>query len=345
MTVSSDAGPARPRMAFVISAPRSGSTLLERMLEAHPMIHGGPEPHLLTPLAHLGVWAKVDKAPYDHILAAESQKLFVAGLPGGEQDYWDACRAYCDVLYGRALAASGRQVCLDKTPAYALILPFMARVFPDAAYVVLTRHPLATLSSYAHSFFDGSYRAAQEHNPLLERYVPALAAFLRQREVPFLHTRYEDLVKDPDAVMRGVCDHLGVPFDPSIIEYGNAGGSGRKGLGDPVGVDRQTRPTTGSLKKWVEDLASNPENLALARATVARLDPGDLRILGYPPETLWAPLDEALGRPVRAKMARLTRYRIQRKLIVGLRARARRGGAFRKLLETARLACDVLLRE
>ena len=66
-----------PDMLFIISSPRSGSTMLERMLESHSMILGGPEPHLLTPLAHLGVWDKVDQAPYDHVLAADAQKLFV----------------------------------------------------------------------------------------------------------------------------------------------------------------------------------------------------------------------------------------------------------------------------
>ncbi|HIA47751.1 MAG TPA: hypothetical protein EYN96_07230 [Candidatus Hydrogenedentes bacterium] len=90
-----------PTMLFVISSPRSGSTMLERMLDSHSQIRGGPESHLLTPLAHLGVWDKVDKAPYDHILSAESQKLFVDQLPNKKQDYWDACRAYCDTLYGR----------------------------------------------------------------------------------------------------------------------------------------------------------------------------------------------------------------------------------------------------
>ena len=50
-------------MLFVIGPPRSGSTLLARMIGAHSLIYGRPEPHLLTPLAHLGYYAKVDKAP------------------------------------------------------------------------------------------------------------------------------------------------------------------------------------------------------------------------------------------------------------------------------------------
>ena len=94
-------------MLFVISSPRSGSTMLERMLESHSQILGGPESPLLTPLAPLGVWDNVEKAPYDHVLAAESQNLFIERLPGRKQDYWDACRAYCDVLYGRLLDADG----------------------------------------------------------------------------------------------------------------------------------------------------------------------------------------------------------------------------------------------
>jgi hypothetical protein len=43
----------------------------------------------------------------------------------------------------------------------------MMKVFPDAKYVVLTRHPLAIFSSFASSFFDGNYPVAQEYNPKL----------------------------------------------------------------------------------------------------------------------------------------------------------------------------------
>ncbi len=334
------------KMLFVIGAPRSGTTMLERMLSSHSMIQGGPEPHLLTPLAHLGVWDKVDKAPYDHVLAAESQKLFVRQLPHQEQDYWDACRAYCDVLYGRYLESKGNKpICLDKTPAYGLILPFMQKVFPDGKYVVLTRHPMAMFSSFANSFFDGDYQVAQQYNPLLNRYVPALAAFLRQQETPFVHVRYEDLVKDPETWFAKICDYIGIPFEPEAIEYGKQGEVERpKGLGDPIGVQQHTRPSTASVKKWVQELASDPKKLALMKEVVAQLDPADLATLGYPLEKLWKPLEEA-GKVTAPKPPKLDRYRLQRKLIIRLRAHAQRGGAFRRLLTKLRLVTDVLLRE
>lgn len=336
------------KMLFVIGAPRSGTTMLERILSAHSMIQGGPEPHLLTPLAHLGPWAKVDKAPYDHVLAAESQKLFIEQLPHQEQDYWDACRAYCDILYGRYLSGKGtKPVCLDKTPAYALILPFMQRVFPDAKYVVLTRHPLAMFSSFANSFFDGDYQTAHRFNPLVERYVPAIAAFLRQPETPHFHVKYEALVKAPEEWMEKIYTHIGVPVELETVEYGKAGEDGAhgKGLGDPIGVKQHSRPQTGSVKKWAQELAADPAKLALMRQVVDSLDPADLETLGYPLETLWQPL-EAVGPEAPAlPRPKMNRYRLQRKAIIRLRALAQRHAGFRALLQKMRLGADVLLRE
>jgi hypothetical protein len=325
----------KPSMLFVISSPRSGSTMLERMLESHSQIQGGPEPHILTPLAHLGVWDKVDKAPYDHVLAAESQKLFLEQLPKGEQDYWDACRAYCDVLYGRWMETSDKTICLDKTPAYGLILPFMMKVFPDAKFVVLTRHPLATFSSFANSFFDGDYQVAQKFNPLLNRYVPALAKFLRQDEVPFIHVQYENLVKDPESWMEKIYEYIGIPFEKESIDYGShkRDETEKKGLGDPIGVQQHSRPSTGSDK------------LSLMQTVIGQLDPADLETCGYPIDTLWSAMDEAEGKTFTPKKQPLSRYRLQRKAIIKARGLAQSNKAFRGLLSKVRLAADVLLRD
>ena len=107
------------RLLFVVSPPRSGSTLLQRMIGSHTQVFTHPEPHLITPLAYLGYHDTVDKAPFDHINSAEAIRLFVSGLPRGEEDYLDALRAYADTMYGRMLEPSGKRFFMDKTPAYA----------------------------------------------------------------------------------------------------------------------------------------------------------------------------------------------------------------------------------
>ncbi len=330
---------------FVVGSPRSGSTMLARMISSHSLVYGRPEPHLLTPLAHLGYFANVDKAPFDHVLAAESTKEFVADLPGGEQDYVDACRAYTDTLYLRMLSQKpDKRYFLDKTPAYALVLDFIARIYPNAKYVVLTRHPLAVFSSFAESFFDSDYKAAHDYNPITERYVPAIAKFLRERKAPIHQVVYENLVADPDTVMRGVFEFLGIPHEAEAIDYGKHEHAG-KGLGDPIGVAKHSRPSTASLHKWAAEVSGNPERLALCREIVARLDPADLEIWGHPLETFWKPLEDLAGKSVTPKPKKLDRYRLERKAIMVLRAQAQRSAAFRKLLLRARLATDVLLRE
>jgi len=333
------------KVFFVIGSPRSGSTLLARMLGSHSQIQTRGEPHMLTPLAHLGYYEKVDKASYDAVLAAESIREFVSELPGGERDYIEACRAYTDTLYGRYLDQHpDKALFLDKTPAYALILDFMARVYPDARYVVLTRHPLAIFSSFAESFFDSDYQAALDYNPICERYVPAIAKFLREAKTPQYHVVYEDLVADPEPVLKEIFEFLGLEHEPDAVDYGKHGSAG-KGLGDPIGVKKYSRPSTASIHKWAAEIAGNPQRMELCRGIVDRLAPEDLALWGHPLETIWQPLEEAGAAGATPKPKKLDRYRLQRKLIVNLRKMVARSDGLRKLLGRLRLATDVLLRE
>lgn len=331
------------RFVFVIGPPRSGSTMLQRMLGSHPAVATHPEPHIVTPLAHLGYYANVDKAPYDHINAAEAQRAFVDDLPRGEDDYLDACRAYTDVLYGRMLEQSGKQLFVDKTPANALVLPFLTRLYPHARYVVLTRHPLAVLCSYANSFFEGDFDRAVGFNDILGRYVPAMAELLRRGDIDFHHVCYEDLVRDPDRHMQDIFSYLGVPHRPDAIEYGRHRHQD-KGYGDPK-VRHRDRPTTASVESWAEVLASDEHKLEAARQVIARLDPDDVRIWGYDPDGLFDPVAAAGGTPPSRDWRWMTdSYRLKRKVFLGLRKGVRHnslGGVLRRV----RYYCDVLLRE
>ena len=334
------------QLLFVIGPPRSGSTLLMRMLSSHSAIYSRPEPHLLTPLAHLGFYDTVDTAPFDHLQAQQSARQFVADLSRGEQDYLDACRAYTDVLYGRMLAArgKGKPLFLDKTPANALVLPFITKLYPRARYVVLARHPAAIWSSYANSFFDGDYVAARKFNPILNRYVPAIARFLRERPVPLVRVSYESLVQRPEEEMRRVFEFLGLAFEPGTIEYGKHD-LDAKGLGDPTGVDRHSRPVADSVEKWASELAAEPAKLAVVREMVGLIDDADLETWGFPRATFFAPVEAAAragARPLPPPPF-FDRYRLRRKLLVMLRRNIHEN-AIGRAVKRVRMVCDVLLR-
>jgi len=329
------------KLIFVISPPRSGSTLLQRMLGSHSQIFTHPEPHLITPLAYLGYYDRVDRAPFDHINSAEAIRLFVEGLPGGERDYLDALRAYANTLYARMLETSDRTRFLDKTPAYALVLPFLAKLYPEAKYVVLTRHPLAIFSSYANSFFEGDWEAAQQFNPIVERYVPAMAKFLRERPVEAAHVRYEDLVAEPEAELARIFRYLELANEPEAVQYG-ARFKSKKGPGDPISVDQHDGPVTSSVHKWAAELVAEPRKLELARAMIERLDDRDLDTWGEPRDGIFAPLEQAGG--VAPPKRVVNAYTLQRRVLLALK-RDIHQRAHGRLLEKVRYYCDVLLRE
>lgn len=334
-------GAMNDRMLFLISPPRSGSTLLQRMIGSHSEIFTHPEPHLMTPLAHLGFYESVDKASYDHINSAEAVRLFVQGLPRGEEDYLDALRAYADTLYGRMLEPTGKRYFLDKTPAYALVTDFLGRVYPEAKYVVLTRHPLAIFSSYANSFFDGDWHRAHEFNPILERYVPAIARFVRERRTPLIHTKYEDVVQAPEQHLERVFAFLGLTNEPEAVDYGSRF-SAKRGPGDPISVNQHSRPVTASLHKWAAELRDDAAKLSLARQIMDSLDPEDLELWGWPRERAFDALDEVGG--VSPPKPTLNAYTLQRKVMLALKKdiHERPHG---KLIKKLRYYCDVLLRE
>jgi hypothetical protein len=332
------------RLLFVISPPRAGSTLLQQMLGSHSDIYTHPEPHLITPLAYLGFHDNVDKAPYDHINGAEAMRAFVGRLPQGEADYLDALRAYADTLYGRMLAPSGRRYFLDKTPAYATVLPFLTKLYPRARYVVLTRHPLAVMSSYANSFFVGNWHDAQAFNPVLERYVPAMARMIREAAVPLLQVGYESLVASPESELERIFSFLGVEHQPDAVNYKKRF-EAKEGMGDPIGVKKHDRPTTESVEKWVPELLSDPAKLSLAREIIARLSDEDLETWGYPRASLFAPLEAsaAAAKPL-PRPPVFNKYVLQRRVMLALKKDigTRPHG---KLIKRVKYYCDVLLRE
>ena len=336
------------KMVFIVGSPRSGSTLMERMISSHSKIQGGPEPHLLTPLAHLGYYETVDKAPYDHLRAVQAQRDFVATLPRGEEDYLDALRAYCNVLYGRALnAAQGKTMLLDKTPAYALVLPFISKVFPNAKYIVLTRHPGAIFSSFADSFFEGDWEAAYQFNPIVERYVPAIARFIREKAVPMVHVRYEDIVTEPDAHLQRICEMMELEFEPGMVNYGQQKRE-QKGLGDPIGVNQHSRPVTSSVDKWVNKVAGNPARIKMLQRMIGGCNPEDLETWGYPADMIYEQLTEAENSqpPAPGKKKKKNKYdafKIERWLLHKVRRNIHHN-ALGKLVKKIRFACDVLMR-
>ena len=326
---------------FVLSPPRSGSTLLQRLLGSHSKIFTHPEPHIIAPLAHLGFYNQVDRAPYDHINAAKAFREFVDELPQGEEDYLDALRAYANTLYQRVLPSPDLHF-LDKTPENVRFWPFLLKLFPHARYIVLTRHPAAIMHSVATSFFGGDYEAARVGNQVLERFVPAIGTLMRTADPRLCLVKYEDLVQDPNTEVKRLMDHLGLIYEESQIEYGKHSHI-TKSYGDPFGVHQHQKPVTDSKERWVGTVQNDASARTALERSLGGLSDEDLQAYGYPRDELFEPLHRA-GHSSSAVIPKGNlSYKLQRQVFMALKNSAKQRLVY-KGLSQIRYVCDVVLR-
>src|SRR5206468_1243608 len=122
----------------------------------------------------------------------------------------------------------GERTLVDKTPTYCIDLDILRRaeqMFSEALYIHLVRHPLGMVHSFEEARTDRLFDYDHSFSPReLGELVwlvghQNILAFLedvpRRRQ---LRIRFEDLVKQPGAVVRGVCAFLGLDFHPEMLQ-------------------------------------------------------------------------------------------------------------------------------
>ena len=270
-------------LVFLISQPRSGSTLLQRVLFGHPEIQTSAETWLmLHPLYAFRTNSL--SVEYNAKSAARGVMDFLANYTSGEEVYDDAIRQWAKVLYGQALEHSGRKYFLDKTPRYFFIIPDLYRLFPKARFIFLLRNPLAVLYSLLSTYVRedwprlGFFRADLLQAP---RLILSGMNLLGQDAI-IVH--YEDLVSYPEQSIASLCDQLGIAFHEEMLDYGRTEQPKGK-LNDPVGVHQHTRPSKESLEKW-RKLSENRQMHYFATCYLSALGNEVLEGLGYNPDEL-----------------------------------------------------------
>lgn len=196
------------------------------------------------------------------------------------------------------LSTSSKQFFLDKTPDYgATILPFMELLYPNAHYIVLTRNPVAILSSQAQKFCSGDFDKALWALELFRLYVPSIGQFLNNNSVNIHHLRYEDLVTKPEYNLGKIFEYIGVPMESAAVEYGQH--KHISGIGDHK-VDQHQHPVKTSVFSWMAELAGDTHKLKLVRDILSSLKEEDLRAWGYCKQQMLDELSDAALLPNQA---------------------------------------------
>ena len=237
-------------LCFLLGAPRSGTTWIQRLLQSHPSICGGEESHFFNlfggPMTgaqkmhdpnytrRVGPLCYVSQDAFDDILRKVWNDLF-------------------ETLYSENPDAT---LHLEKTPFHALNLDQIKQIFPDAKIIFLVRDSRAVASSLVNASRGwGDYWAPDNyHDAAIEwyRHVRAVRNWHDQNpDHPFLQVRYEDALQNTHGVLEQILGFL-LPNSADLLVDAtlDAFHSNDPKKQDPIGFSRK-RGTEG----WKTDMS------------------------------------------------------------------------------------------
>ena len=227
--------------------PRSGSTLLQRLLMGHKEIASTSEPWILLPLLYANKPTGV-VSEYSHHNSQKAINDLIAQLPEQEATYYQSLAASTNSLYS-ALCKNNEAYFLDKTPRYYLIIPEIKKLYPDAKFIFLFRNPVDIYASILTTWGNNSFRRLYASHIDLNEGLKYLSEGWHLLHEQAFQVNYEDLVKEPESCLRSLCTYLNLPFDRHLLaNLGQQKMTGR--LGDPTGVNEYQVVEEKSLDKW-----------------------------------------------------------------------------------------------
>ena len=202
-----DAGSGRVPI-FIVGMPRTGTTLLERILGNHAEVRAGGE---------LNDFNSALSQTSDRFIGTTLSPAMVEQL--GALDFARVGQLYMQRTEGKA---RGSRYLVDKNPANFVHAAFIARALPQARILCLRRSPMdACLSNLKELFSSDAYGYSYDLDELADHYV-AFDSLCRhwQDVMParFHVVDYEELVLDPQRVARDVMRFCGLPYDPDSVD-------------------------------------------------------------------------------------------------------------------------------
>jgi hypothetical protein len=274
---------------FIVGCPRSGTTLLRRILDAHPEIAMTRETHWITQLLEEDGFSP--DAPVTQLLLSRLRTYPKFTRMGIDQSKLDALLSRADpVSYSELVTLifdlfgerHGKRWVGDKVPAYVRSIPLLHRLWLSAKFVHLVRDGRDVCSSLLSWGRDerwaGRFPATWAEDPLATMALMWEQLVRLGREAGaglpaelYLELRYEDLVGDPARECRKLCDFLGVTFDERILNFHD----GRTRDDPGLSAKKAWRPVTPGLRSWRSEMA--PEDVERFEAVAGEL----LAELGY----------------------------------------------------------------
>jgi acyl transferase domain-containing protein len=237
-----DSAPKNESAIFLLSCPRSGSTLLRVMLSGHSKLFCPPELTLLS-FSTMSDWARDEHADLQREgLVRALAALVESGAAEAERMVDEMIERDLTTaeVYAELQRRARPRKLLDKTPIYAYREADLRRaeeIFDRPVYLHLTRHPYSVIDSFVRARFARLRGEAGDPHQVAERYwrrsnrnVLELARRIGRERCHLI--QFEELVNDPEDVLRRLCAFFDLPFEQSVLEPYESGEM-LAGPGDP----------------------------------------------------------------------------------------------------------------
>jgi len=239
-------------LIFLISQPRSGSTLTQKIIGTHSKVYTRSEPWImLNPLSQFKQDGSYEK--YGKSLENIGVNDFYSELPNGKKDYLTGLSDMYLSLYDKYLQKENKQYFLDKTPRYYLIIDELVEVFPNAKFIFLKRNPLAVLSSIINTWHgDDWYQLSRHRADLIDAVDAMIDASQKYSKTGYVFL-YEDLLKKQTDTLNTVFNYIGIDFEEDVLNY-NENNSEKWRFGDPKSVYEKSEIDPSNDLKWTKNL-------------------------------------------------------------------------------------------
>ncbi len=234
-------------------------------------------------------------AEYDAMYANKNISMFLDKIPNGRSVFDEAVNQAGCHIYSAALDRSEKQFFVDKSVRYYYIVEDLIRIFPHAKFVVLHRNPIAQfVADLKYWGKDGGdwrlFRKRYNHVVRSQFYI---ANVLRNYSDRIVAAKYEDVATQPEAVLRRICDYVGLEYEPQMPNYGNRINGVPEmdvvGMGDATTLYKHNAPVDTYVDNWPNFIRS-AQDLYFARSCMQDLGTSVFDDLGYSYQTAWAKL-------------------------------------------------------
>jgi len=220
---------------FIVGMPRTGTSLLEQMLDSHPAVYGA------------GELAAIHNLTRD--LALDLELDFPELADSLDQERLERL-AHDHVDHLKKLGGTARRV-TDKMPENFRYLGIIARLLPDAKVIHCRRTP----QDMALSIYFQNFKNRKAHGYAYDlgdigfeyrQYLRLMAHWEEVQPLPMLAVDYERVVAEPEAATRELCAFLGIDWDPAMLRYHES----RRVVVTASQLQVREKLYTRSIKRW-----------------------------------------------------------------------------------------------